>query len=184
MYKIIKKIITASVAVIVIVLSVFIVRDTLLAPTKQQLTSVRTESSIAKSDLTSASSSTSATSLESRALWSINGKTFVLDMAKTMPAQELGLGGRDSLASTSGMLFIFDSPSNYGFWMKDMKFSLDIIWLDQNYKIIYIGHDISSITYPEVFYPGSPAKYVIEVNAGTAEKLSLKIGQIMQIQDQ
>jgi uncharacterized membrane protein (UPF0127 family) len=121
--------------------------------------------------------STVANSLE----WSVPGKTITLLIAATPAQQELGLGGIRSLSSTSGMFFVFEKSDDYGFWMKDMKFPLDIIWLDQNFKIIHIEYDLSPSTYPQVFYPGSPAKYVIEVNAGTAAEFSLTIGEMMQI---
>jgi len=113
--------------------------------------------------------------------WSLPGRTISLTIASTSAEQELGLGDRAALASTSGMLFVFDSPDNYGFWMKDMQFPLDIIWLDQNFKIIHIERGLLPSTYPEVFFPGSPTKYVIEVNAGFANANSLSVGQTMQI---
>jgi uncharacterized membrane protein (UPF0127 family) len=113
--------------------------------------------------------------------WSLPGDTINLVIASTSVEQEFGLGDRASLASTSGMFFVFEKPDDYGFWMKGMEFSLDIIWLDQNFKIIHIEQDLSPSTYPQVFYPGSPAKYVIEVNAGTAAHFSLAIDQTMQI---
>jgi uncharacterized membrane protein (UPF0127 family) len=106
---------------------------------------------------------------------------MTLLVASTRAEQEHGLSDVPYLASTTGMLFVFDKPDDYGFWMKDMEFPLDIIWLDQSFKIIHIEHDLSPSTYPNVFYPGSPAKYVIEVNAGIAQKFSLAIGETMQI---
>jgi uncharacterized membrane protein (UPF0127 family) len=113
--------------------------------------------------------------------WSLPGQTITLLVSSTSADQEQGLGDTPSLSSTTGMFFVFAEPDDYGFWMKDMKFPLDIIWLDQNFKIIHIEHDLSSTTYPKVFLPDSPAKYVIEVNAGLAQKFSLAIGETMQI---
>ena len=113
--------------------------------------------------------------------WSVPGNTITLLISTTPAEHELGLSGIRSLSSTSGMFFVFDKPDDYGFWMKDMKFPLDIIWLDQDFKIIHIEHDLSFATYPKVFLPGSLAKYVIEVNAGFADKFSLAIGETMQI---
>jgi uncharacterized membrane protein (UPF0127 family) len=113
--------------------------------------------------------------------WSLPSQTMTLLVASTRAEQEHGLSDVPYLASTTGMLFVFDKPDDYGFWMKDMEFPLDIIWLDQSFKIIHIEHDLSPSTYPNVFYPGSPAKYVIEVNAGIAQKFSLAIGETMQI---
>ncbi len=106
---------------------------------------------------------------------------MTLLVASTSAEQEQGLSDVPFLASTTGMLFVFDTPDDYGFWMKDMQFPLDIIWLDQSFKIIHIEYSLSPSTYPQVFYPGSPAKYVIEVNAGFVKEFSLSEGQVMQI---
>ena len=113
--------------------------------------------------------------------WSLPGQTMTLIVASTSAEQEQGLSDVPYLASTTGILFVFDKPDDYGFWMKGMEFSLDIIWLDQSLKIIHIEHDLSPATYPKVFLPDSPAKYVIEVNVGLADKFSLDVGQTMQI---
>jgi uncharacterized membrane protein (UPF0127 family) len=113
--------------------------------------------------------------------WSLPGQTMTLLVASTSAEQQQGLSDVPFLASTTGMLFVFDTPDDYGFWMKDMRFPLDIIWLDQSFKIIHIEYSLSPSTYPQVFYPGSPAKYVIEVNAGFVKEFSLSEGQTMQI---
>ncbi|MDR3558630.1 MAG: DUF192 domain-containing protein [Candidatus Pacebacteria bacterium] len=123
---------------------------------------------------------TMATPLNSLA-WSLPGTTITLLISDTPAEQELGLGQISSLASSSGMIFVFNKPDTYAFWMKDMEFPLDIIWLDQNFKIVHIEHSLSPSTYPQAYSPKSPAKYVIEVNAGLADKYSLKEGETMQI---
>ena len=66
------------------------------------------------------------------------------------------------------MLFVLDTPSIQGVWMKDMEFSIDIIWIDENKKIITIARDVAPVTYPQVFYPTELAKYILEVPAGFA----------------
>jgi len=114
--------------------------------------------------------------------WLLQGQDVTLLVSSTSAEQEQGLSDVPYLASTTGMLFVFDDPDDYGFWMKDMDFPLDIIWLDQGFRIVHIEHDLSPLTYPKVFLPGSPAKYVIEVNAGFADLFSLKIGEAMQMQ--
>src|SRR3989338_8221873 len=74
------------------------------------------------------------------------------------------------------MLFIFDKPDNYGFWMKDMRFPIDIIWLDQNFKVVHVEKSVATSTYPKVFYPSGPATYVLEVNSGISDSINLQIG--------
>lgn len=179
----IEKTIVGAFAVIAAVLIVFFASDVfsitnaMLSPQTAWQGGVAGTASAENSSVVGTTALTAANSLE----WSLPGTTIFLLVASTPTAQEQGLGDIGHLASTSGMFFVFGAPDNYGFWMKGMEFPLDIIWLDQNFKIIHIERDLSPSTYPNVFYPGSPAKYVIEVNAGTAERFSLAIGQTMQI---
>ncbi len=112
----------------------------------------------------------------------INGNTFNLEIADTEGARELGLGGRSSLPQNSGMLFVFDVPNKYEFWMKDMQFPLDMIWLDPNLKIVHIEKNISPSTYPDTtFKSDEDALYVLEVNAGFADKNNLKVGDAVEV---
>ena len=74
------------------------------------------------------------------------------------------------------MLFAFGSSDRHGIWMKDMRFPIDIFWLDEYGQIVFIKKDAQPDSYPEVFLPNSPAKFVLEVTAGFAEENSLKIG--------
>jgi uncharacterized membrane protein (UPF0127 family) len=111
----------------------------------------------------------------------IGTTTLNIEVANTNEAREKGLSGRSGLAPNEGMLFIFREPGYYGFWMKDMKFPIDIAWLDQNKKIIFIAKDVSPYTYPQVFMPTStPALYVLETGAGFFENHNLKIGDTAQ----
>jgi uncharacterized membrane protein (UPF0127 family) len=98
------------------------------------------------------------------------------EVAKTEAAQEKGLGGRPCIGEDQGMLFVFNSPDYYRFWMKDMKFSIDIVWIDKNKEIIDVDHNIAPSTYPSDFAPLKPAQYVLELKAGQAEKLNFNEG--------
>jgi uncharacterized membrane protein (UPF0127 family) len=77
-----------------------------------------------------------------------------------------GLGGRESLPNDSGMLFVMPEPIIPNFWMKDMLFPIDFIWIDEEMKIVAITPSIGVDSYPITFSPPSPVKYVLEVNAG------------------
>jgi uncharacterized membrane protein (UPF0127 family) len=92
--------------------------------------------------------------------------------------QEKGLSVFNKIKSNEAMLFVFDNPQRYSFWMKDMKFSIDILWLDQNKKIVDIKKDVSVYSYPSKFTPISDSLYVLEFNTGIADKLNIKIGDI------
>ena len=74
------------------------------------------------------------------------------------------------------MLFIFPKDGIYGFWMKDMAFSLDIILIGADKKVAGIAPDISPQTYPEVFLPPHEIKYVLELNSGGAKDYGIATG--------
>ncbi|MEK7109131.1 MAG: DUF192 domain-containing protein [Patescibacteria group bacterium] len=98
---------------------------------------------------------------------------FKVEVADTEGSRELGLGGRQTLPQGQGMLFIFDKPGAWGFWMKDTKFPLDILWARQDGTVTTIARNVAPSTYPKVFYPKAPdAKYVLEVSAGAAEGIA------------
>jgi hypothetical protein len=73
------------------------------------------------------------------------------------------------------MLFIFDQPQESKFWMKDMQFPLDILWLNEDREIIYIKESLQPETYPNTFGPDTPAQYVIEINAGLVEIFDIRV---------
>ena len=99
----------------------------------------------------------------------IGTAVFKVEVVSTEPARELGLGNRASLPAGQGMLFKFDSPSGWGFWMKDTEFPLDILWARQDGTITTIIRNIATSTFPQVFRPKTPdAMYVLEVSAGAA----------------
>lgn len=99
-----------------------------------------------------------------------------VDLATTPAELAQGLSGREPLGPEKGMLFIFKTPDTYGFWMKDMKFSLDIIWIDENFKITYIKEDLKPDSFPEVYKPSEKSLYVLEVNSGFIKNNGLKVG--------
>ncbi len=107
---------------------------------------------------------------------SIGQSTVNVEIANTEAKRTLGLGNRSTLLENNGMLFVFDKPGTYGFWMKDTNFPLDFIWIDENKKIIDITNDVLPETYPKVFYSSSPVLYVLEVGGGWAESHGIKIG--------
>ena len=91
-----------------------------------------------------------------------------------------GLMYYENLKSSEGMLFIFQKLGKYSFWMKDMSFPIDIIWIDQNQKIVFIQKNSPPESYPGIFTPGNDARYVLEVLAGFSEKNNLKVGNFVR----
>jgi uncharacterized membrane protein (UPF0127 family) len=104
----------------------------------------------------------------------IGGQTIKTELALTQEAQTLGLSGRKGIAEGTGMLFVFPKPGKNYFWMKEMKFPIDIVWLDENLKIIYIAQSVSPESYPATFGPEKESQYVLEISAGFAEKNNLQ----------
>lgn len=111
----------------------------------------------------------------------IKGVKINAELATLPEEQVRGLGGREVLPEDWGMLFLYDKPDFYSFWMKDMKFPIDIIWIDENYKIVDITKNISPDTFPQSFQPSKPVQYVLEVNAGFVDKYSIMIGDIVNL---
>jgi uncharacterized protein len=107
----------------------------------------------------------------------VSGSTFNVRIVSSDPDRQKGLAGVKELASNEGMLFVFDHDEKWGMWMKDMQIPIDMVWLDNEQRIIYIVKKADPSSYPFTTYkPTRPARYVIELAAGTAERKSLKIG--------
>ena len=114
---------------------------------------------------------------------------FSVELAETSAEREKGLMFRAQLGQDKGMLFIFDKEDIYPFWMKNTLIPLDIIWINSDNKAVFIGKNIQpclpaqagkSFICPMVA-PPVKARYVLEVNAGLAEKIELKIGDEIKI---
>ena len=101
----------------------------------------------------------------------INGKNILVELADTPEARARGLSGRPDLMAGHGLLFIFDKPGQYGFWMKEMNFPIDIIWLDANYQIIDTWLNAQPASYPASYQPKNKAIYVLETNPGEIPNL-------------
>jgi len=105
--------------------------------------------------------------------------TLNIEMADTEAKRVRGLSGREGLAENEGMLFVFEKEGYYGFWMKDMKFAIDMAWLDKDKKIIYIEKNVSPSTYPKVFNSPFPSLYVLETSAEFLSKNNIKNGDFV-----
>lgn len=111
-----------------------------------------------------------------------DGTSISVTIAGTDAKREQGLSDTSSLLPGTGMLFVFDTSGKYGFWMKDMQYPIDIIWIDTDGRIITVAPNVRPDTYPDtVFYPLVPATYVLEVNAGFSALHRLETGQSISI---
>lgn len=114
----------------------------------------------------------------------IGNTTLTVELATTAQQEEQGLSGRSRLAEGTGMLFIFDPMKTPGFWMKDMRFSLDIIFAKADGTIVTIYPDLSPATYPQSYHPTEPVRYVLEVPAGFALQHGISVGQKLVLQNE
>ena len=112
------------------------------------------------------------------------GKEISVEVADTVEKRSLGLGKRSGLENGWGMLFVFEKRKQHGFWMKDMEFPLDIIWLD-NHRIAYILRNVQPVksgVIPPVMTPPEAVNFVLEIDAGRADELKLQVGQRLRYQ--
>jgi uncharacterized membrane protein (UPF0127 family) len=90
--------------------------------------------------------------------------------------KEIGLGGRSCIGADEGMLFVFSQPGQPNFWMKDMKFPIDIVWIDENKIVTKVNTNVAASTYPKTFSSNAPSKYVLELRANRAGPLNIAEG--------
>lgn len=119
----------------------------------------------------------------------IRNQIIKVEIADRPPLIFQGLSGRQGLADDSGMLFVFPRENIYDFWMKEMKFSLDIIWIktrtdtDRHGQIVEIWHNAPLPQGSEIprYHPKNPANYVLEIKAGLANKYGWQIGDTVSL---
>ncbi|HEY4525020.1 MAG TPA: DUF192 domain-containing protein [Candidatus Paceibacterota bacterium] len=104
-----------------------------------------------------------------------------VDVADTEASRARGLSGREGLEGNSGMLFVFPRDGYYGIWMKDMLFSIDIVWISADLEVIHMAQNVAPATYPESFAPNRPARYVLELPAGWARAYTVRIGDRVEL---
>ena len=111
---------------------------------------------------------------------SIGGTTISAEIAKSAAERARGLSGRAALGESEGMYFIFDAPQRYGFWMKDMRFPIYIVWIKNG---IVAGFSENAAPEPnarlwslKVYYPPDVADAVLEVHAGFVVQHHILVG--------
>jgi uncharacterized membrane protein (UPF0127 family) len=110
----------------------------------------------------------------------LRNRHFRTEVVSDEASREKGLSGRSCIADDTAMLFEFPASGRYCFWMKDMAFPIDMVWLDQNHTIVHIKQNTQPDTYPQTFCPDLPAKYVIELKAGTTGNAELAEGDTVR----
>ena len=112
----------------------------------------------------------------------INGFSLAADIPITNEQFQKGLDIKDRIDDSQGMLFIFKVPDKVPFWMHGMKFPIDIIWFDNNSRVVHIEHNLQPCTTDLVcplYSPEKDALYVLETAAGFSGRHNVKVGTQM-----
>ena len=114
----------------------------------------------------------------------IDNHTFSVEVATTSAQQQQGLSGRASLPQNQGMLFVFKTPNRYPFWMKEMNFPLDMIFIN-NDKIVDIFQNVpppkSATANLPIYTPNASANHVLEINSGISKTDGFKKGDSVKV---
>lgn len=113
--------------------------------------------------------------------WSFGSTTVEASLATTSSARERGLSGTTVLPTSVVKLFVFPSSAAWSFWMKDMQYSIDIIWVSENGNVVHIEESVAPATYPKTFSPPVPAQIVIETVPGLAAASGVEVGSMLDI---
>lgn len=106
----------------------------------------------------------------------VNGEVINIEIADDNVERVQGLSKRTSLPVGTGLLFAFESSTVQTFWMKDMLFAIDIVWIDESWEVIGVAPNAKPESFPNTFSSPGPAQYVLELNAGEADKFGLAPG--------
>ena len=110
-----------------------------------------------------------------------NGTEIKVEIADSSKERSQGLSNRDSLDQNHGLLFIYENKAKHQYWMKDMRFSLDFIWIDDN-EIVDITENVTPEDPPKSdYFAKTPVNRVLEVNAGFVKEHNIKIGDRLDI---
>lgn len=110
----------------------------------------------------------------------IGNRTFDMEVARTHAEQAKGLMKRDSMPEDHGMIFPMSEEVVQGFWMKDTRFPLDILFLDNGARVVSI-HRMAAYDEKNTTSSDFPARYAVELNEGVAAKTSVKVGDVLDI---
>jgi uncharacterized membrane protein (UPF0127 family) len=114
-------------------------------------------------------------------LWLGDG-IFNIDIASTQSAREKGLSGRSDLATDQALVMVFPNEGKWGIWMKGMNFSIDIVWLNKDKKVVYVVKNAPFDDQTTIYTPTTPALYVVELPAGTTNDKAITINKTAAFQ--
>lgn len=102
---------------------------------------------------------------------------FNARIAATEASRANGLSGVETMKPNDALILVFPNDDEWGIWMKDMKVSIDILWLNSSKEIVYIVKNASpELGETKTFSPNDPARYVIELPAGSVQEIGVGVG--------
>lgn len=111
----------------------------------------------------------------------IGGQTVSVSIADTPELRERGLSRHSGLRDHEGMFFIFPEDGYYAFWMKDMHFAIDMVWISSAGTVVFIKPEVSPGTYPNTFTSPDSARYVVELPSGFCRRYGVKVGEKVRL---
>jgi uncharacterized protein len=112
----------------------------------------------------------------------INNQAFSVKLADSEKERQIGLSETKNLKDNEGMLFVFEEPGNYPFWMKNMKFPIDIIFINGDRVTTVIKNaQVPTTEDLEIYEPEEPSDKVLELKSGMADKYNIKTGDRIEI---
>jgi uncharacterized membrane protein (UPF0127 family) len=104
----------------------------------------------------------------------VKDRVFAVEVADTQEKRRKGLMFRETLCDKCGMLFIFEQPQKYGFWMKNVKIPLDIVFIDNTGTLVDLVHaQPCQLEDCDIYYPVKKVLYVLEVNRGNFSEMDI-----------
>lgn len=115
--------------------------------------------------------------MQPRITLKIGDGIFTAKLATTDVDRQTGLSGTSQLSANQALILVFDTDDSWSIWMKGMNYPLDIVWLNQQKQVVYIVKNAQPDSYPNSsFEPSKPARYVIELAAGTVDNKAIQVG--------
>jgi uncharacterized membrane protein (UPF0127 family) len=111
-----------------------------------------------------------------------SGKVFQTELMIEDEDRAMGLMFRPSLPADRALLFVFDNVDFHGIWMKNCKFPIDIVWLDEGRRVVHVTPNVPPCKAEPCpsYQPMRKAAYVIEMNAGAAKREKLALGSLVE----
>ncbi len=128
-----------------------------------------------------ASATTTRSYFEPLIPWQIGSRVVFASLANTQETRTLGLSYTSELPPDIVKVFIFDTDERWSFWMKEMHYPIDIVWVTASGTVAHIESQVMPETYPESFTPGVPTRYVIETVPGLLDSAGVEVGEAIDM---